>query len=74
MSNLPIPEDPVGDSMLQYWYLLTREQIIFQTDNPWNELSWTDAVHFNFNGYDTSPFWDDDGTAYIVGSHAYRVE
>ncbi|KAF2203986.1 glycoside hydrolase family 43 protein [Delitschia confertaspora ATCC 74209] len=50
------------------------DNIIFQTDDIYDDDSWTDAVHFNFTGYDTSPFWDDDGTAYIVGSHAYRVE
>ncbi|KAJ4295222.1 hypothetical protein N0V90_007233 [Kalmusia sp. IMI 367209] len=48
--------------------------IIFSTQNIWNESSWSDAVHFDFEGYDTSPFWDDDGTSYIVGSHAYKVE
>ena len=31
-------------------------------------------MHFDFEGYDTSPFWDDDGTSYIVGSHAYKVK
>lgn len=31
-------------------------------------------MHFDFEGYDTSPFWDDDGTSYVVGSHAYKVE
>ena len=31
-------------------------------------------MHFDFEGYDTSPFWDDDGTEYIVVSHAYKVE
>lgn len=49
-------------------------QIIFSTPDIWNESKWSDAVHFDFEGYDTSPFWDDDGTEYIVGSHAYRVQ
>ena len=26
-----------------------------------------------FEGYDTSLFWDDDDTAYVQGSHAWRV-
>ncbi|KAF2706328.1 glycoside hydrolase family 43 protein [Pleomassaria siparia CBS 279.74] len=56
------------------------DNIIFQTRDIWDNLAWTDAVHFDFTGYDTSPYWDDDdddddeGTEYIVGSHAYHVE
>ena len=34
---------------------------------------WSDPVHFTFQGYDTSVFWDDDGTTYIQGSHYWRV-
>ena len=30
-------------------------------------------MHFDFEGYDTSPFWDDDGKVYITGAHAWRV-
>ncbi|KAL5416931.1 hypothetical protein PMIN04_007928 [Paraphaeosphaeria minitans] len=70
------------------WYLVTTmvhdkkaaddptrwRNIIFTTRDIWNEGSWSDAAHFDFEGYDTSPFWDDDGTSYIVGSHAYKVE
>lgn len=48
-------------------------QIIFKGNDPYDEKSWSDAVHFDFNGYDTSPFWDTDGQAYMVGSHAYKV-
>jgi beta-xylosidase len=49
------------------------DNIIFSSKNPYI-TSWSNATHFKFEGYDTSPFWDDDGTAYIVGSHAYRVQ
>lgn len=49
------------------------QQIIFQSANPYDPASWTNAVHFPFFGYDTSPFWDIDGTSYIVGSHYWRV-
>lgn len=48
-------------------------QIIFKGEDPYDEAAWSDAVHFDFNGYDTSPFWDTDGQAYMVGSHAYKV-
>ncbi|KAK2597544.1 hypothetical protein N8I77_012323 [Diaporthe amygdali] len=49
------------------------DNIIFKSTDPYEPSSWTDAVHFTFEGYDTSPFWDDDGKAYIVGSHAFKV-
>lgn len=49
------------------------KQVIFKSKNPYNPSSWTKAVHFDFQGYDTSPFWDDNGKAYIVGAHAWRV-
>lgn len=57
------PEDP------NRW-----DNIIFETKDIWNHSTWSDAVHFDFEGYDTSPYWDEEGTEYIVGSHAYRVE
>lgn len=31
-------------------------------------------MHFSFEGYDPSPFWGDDGQAYMVASHAWKVE
>ncbi|THW74859.1 glycoside hydrolase family 43 protein, partial [Aureobasidium pullulans] len=48
------------------------DNIIFKTQNPYNQSSWSIPVHFPFEGYDTSPFWDDDGKTYMTGSHAYR--
>ena len=30
-------------------------------------------MHFDFEGYDTEPFWDDDGKSYINGGHAWKV-
>ena len=32
-------------------------------------------MHFSFQGYDTSLFWDDDngGKVYVTGSHYWRV-
>ncbi|KAF2642550.1 xylosidase : arab-like proteininofuranosidase [Massarina eburnea CBS 473.64] len=50
------------------------DNIIFSTPDIWNESQWSDAVHFDFEGYDTSPYWDEQGNEYIVGSHAYHVE
>ncbi|KAK6086702.1 Non-reducing end alpha-L-arabinofuranosidase BoGH43A 7 [Seiridium cupressi] len=49
------------------------DNVIFKADNPYEPLSWTNAIHFDFVGYDTSPFWDVDGQVYMTGSHAYHV-
>ncbi|ROV91254.1 hypothetical protein VPNG_09685 [Cytospora leucostoma] len=49
------------------------DNIIFKSQDPFNQSSWTNAVSFNFTGYDTSPFWDDDGKSYIVGSHYWHI-
>ncbi|KIJ38391.1 glycoside hydrolase family 43 protein [Sphaerobolus stellatus SS14] len=48
------------------------DNIIFKTTDPYAD-HWSDPVHFMFEGYDTSPFWDLDGKTYIVGSHEYKV-
>lgn len=53
---------------------LTRcTQIIFKAKDPYDDKSWSNAVHFNFTGYDTEPFWDEDGKSYITGAHAWQV-
>lgn len=49
------------------------DQIIFKGSDPYDPTSWTIPAHFNFEGYDTSPFWDDDGNSYLTGSHAWQV-
>ncbi|OTA91884.1 glycoside hydrolase family 43 protein [Hypoxylon sp. CO27-5] len=49
------------------------DNIIFKSDDPYDPSTWTKAIHFDFEGYDTSPVWDSDGTTYIVGAHAWRV-
>ncbi|KAI0442745.1 glycosyl hydrolase [Xylaria telfairii] len=49
------------------------DNVIFRTRDPYNPQSWSKAVHFDFQGYDTSPVWDVDGKTYIVGAHAWRV-
>lgn len=49
------------------------KQIIFKSTDPFDPASWTNADHFPFFGYDTSPFWDVDGTSYIIGSHYWQV-
>lgn len=50
-------------------------QVIFTNDDIWaNEGNgWSDPIHFNFSGYDTSLFWDDDGKVYVQGSHYWRI-
>ncbi|GAW26387.1 putative glycoside hydrolase family 43 protein [Rosellinia necatrix] len=49
------------------------DNVIFKSKDPFNSSSWSEAVHFDFEGYDTSPVWDVDGKTYIVGGHAWRV-
>ncbi|KAF9875965.1 hypothetical protein CkaCkLH20_06411 [Colletotrichum karsti] len=49
------------------------DNIIFKSSNPYEDSSWSNAVHFEFEGYDTEPFWDDDGKAYINGGHAWKI-
>ncbi|KAI0593233.1 glycosyl hydrolase [Biscogniauxia sp. FL1348] len=49
------------------------DNVIFRSDDPFDPLSWSNATHFEFEGYDTSPLWNHDGKAYIVGAHAWKV-
>ncbi|KAH8678806.1 beta-xylosidase [Tricladium varicosporioides] len=49
------------------------DNLIFTTTDPFNSKSWSDPVHFTFPGYDTSPFWDDNGQVYITGTYAWEV-
>ncbi|KAI0322698.1 arabinofuranosidase [Amylostereum chailletii] len=49
------------------------DNVLFHTTNPFDSDSWSEAVHFTFEGYDASPFWDNQGRSYIVASHAWHV-
>ncbi|KZL87803.1 glycoside hydrolase family 43 protein [Colletotrichum incanum] len=49
------------------------DNIIFRAKDPYDPASWSNAVHFEFEGYDTEPFWDDDGKTYMNGAHAWKV-
>lgn len=49
------------------------DNVIFKSDDPYDPSAWSEAIHFDFEGYDTSPVWDNDGKTYIVGAHAWRV-
>ncbi|KAI1087305.1 glycoside hydrolase family 43 protein [Rostrohypoxylon terebratum] len=49
------------------------DNVIFQSDDPFDPSAWSEATHFDFEGYDTSPVWDSDGKTYIVGAHAWKV-
>ncbi|KAF8590711.1 glycoside hydrolase family 43 protein [Ramaria rubella] len=48
------------------------DNMIYKTTNPYSN-SWSDPVHFTFEGYDTSPFWASNGDTYVQGSHAWQV-
>jgi beta-xylosidase len=50
------------------------DNFVFTSKDPYSSAAWSDPVHFNFSGYDTSPFWDDDGTVYVTGTHAWEVQ
>jgi beta-xylosidase len=47
--------------------------LIMTSTNPYSSASWSDPVRFGFEGYDTSPFWDDDGQTYITGTFQWQV-
>lgn len=51
------------------------QNVIFTNKDIWanNGNGWSDPVFFDFQGYDTSVFWDDDGKTYMQGSHYWRV-
>lgn len=49
------------------------DNIIFSSTNPFDDTTWSNALHFKFEGYDTSPFWHENGQVYITGSHSYKV-
>ncbi|KAF4632151.1 hypothetical protein G7Y89_g5978 [Cudoniella acicularis] len=49
------------------------DNLIFTSEDPYTSTAWSDPVHFEFPGYDSSPFWDDDGQVYITGTFAWEV-
>ncbi|UQC91016.1 beta-xylosidase [Colletotrichum lupini] len=65
--------DPIHVLLLDSSNSVLGSKIIFKAQDPFNPESWTDAVHFEFEGYDTEPFWDDDGKTYINGAHAWKI-
>lgn len=48
---------------------------MFTTRDIWanDGNGWSDPIVFDFQGYDTSLFWDDDGKVYVQGSHYWRI-
>lgn len=46
---------------------------IMTTTDPYSSEAWSEPTFFDFAGYDTSPFWDDDGKTYITGTFAWEV-
>ncbi|KAI0111436.1 beta-xylosidase [Daldinia grandis] len=45
------------------------DNLLVTTEDPYSSEAWSDPIHFSFPGFDPSPFWDDDGTAYVSGAH-----
>lgn len=46
-----------------------RQCFTVTSNDPFKD-EWTDPVFFDFDGVDISPYWDDAGRSYIVGSAA----
>ncbi|KAJ7172068.1 arabinofuranosidase [Mycena filopes] len=66
LTTLVFDKQPITDT--SRW-----DNIILRTENPYAANAWSDPVHFAFDGYDTSPFWHEDGTVYVQGSHPWEV-
>ncbi|KAL4962578.1 glycosyl hydrolase [Aspergillus stella-maris] len=49
------------------------DNVIFTTTDPYDSSSWSDPIHFQFNGYDPTLFWDDNGQTYVVGAHYANI-
>ncbi|THZ44608.1 hypothetical protein D6C90_04723 [Aureobasidium pullulans] len=58
-TNIVHPEDGGED---------VPENFILETDDIWSD-SWSDPVYLDFSGIDPSIFWDEDGKAFVCGSH-----
>ncbi|KAK2767540.1 hypothetical protein FQN54_003697 [Arachnomyces sp. PD_36] len=66
MTTLVHDKKPITDS--------TRwDNIILKTGDPFESSSWSNPVHFNFTGYDPSPFWHEDGTVFVTGAHPWQT-
>lgn len=50
------------------------DNMFFSSKNPFDSASWSNPIHFDFVGYDTSPYWLDNGTVLITGSHPWEVQ
>ncbi|KAK5131942.1 hypothetical protein LTR08_000454 [Meristemomyces frigidus] len=51
------------------------DNFLLSTTDPFNSSSWSQPIHFNFTGYDTSPFWNpQDNTTYVTGSHPWELQ
>ncbi|KAI0081569.1 hypothetical protein K474DRAFT_1247208 [Panus rudis PR-1116 ss-1] len=48
------------------------KNVIFSSTNP-ETNEWSDPIYFDYPGYDTSLFWDDDGKVYVQGSFYWRI-
>ncbi|RSL53254.1 hypothetical protein CEP54_010510 [Fusarium duplospermum] len=44
-----------------------HQSFILSTTDIWAD-EWSDPVFYDFNGIDTSLFWDDDGRVYLIGA------
>ncbi|KAK0390769.1 hypothetical protein NLU13_0272 [Sarocladium strictum] len=59
----------VGSNMVRRDGVMSREQFIVSTQDIWHG-DWSDPITFDFHGFDTSIFVDDDERVYIQGAWA----
>ncbi|KAF2755191.1 glycoside hydrolase family 43 protein [Pseudovirgaria hyperparasitica] len=50
------------------------DNFIISAKDPFDPASWTEGIHFPFQGYDTSLFWHENGKVYVTGSHYHRIK
>ncbi|KAF7363890.1 Glycoside hydrolase family 43 protein [Mycena sanguinolenta] len=49
------------------------DNMVLRAANPFVTDAWSGPVHFSLDRYDTSPFWDEDETVFVQGSHPWEV-
>jgi beta-xylosidase len=59
----------VGSNMVRKDGVMSREQFIVSTQDIWSG-DWSNPVSFDFHGFDTSIFVDDDDRVYVQGAWA----
>ncbi|KAH8171629.1 glycosyl hydrolases family 43 domain-containing protein [Sarocladium implicatum] len=59
----------VGSNLVRREGVMSREQFVVSTEDIW-QSKWSDPATFDFHGFDTSIFIDDDERVYVQGAWA----